>query len=184
MHLVADDRSPKCGIGLLPTRQRVVRDAGSADGAAVEQVAHARHDHRIGDDRVGLVNLVERDVLELQSPRAGALALLDHERKRRDRKDLAGHRDLIAVVAQSLAEDSLALSESVHLGGVEEVDAQGACAVHDIAGGAGGVTIAIAPLAGSELPSSQPDPTNLADAVDVEILHLAYGTDRDGRALR
>jgi hypothetical protein len=160
------------------------RYAGGADGAAVEQVAHARHDHRVGDDRVGLVNLVERDVLELQPPRAGALALFHHGRKRRDRKDLAGHRDLIALVAQCLAEDALALAEPVHLGGVEEVDAQGACAMDDVAGGAGGVTIAVAPLAGSELPSSQPDPTNPADAVDVQILHLAHGTDRDGRTLR
>ena len=148
------------------------------------RLTHARHDHRIGDDRVGLVNLVERDVLELQPPRAGALALLHHGRKRRDRKDLAGHRNLVAFVAERLAEDSLTLTEPVHLGGVEEVDAQGTCAMDDVAGGACGVTVAVAPLAGSELPGPQPDPTDPADAVDVEILHLAHATDRDSRALR
>jgi hypothetical protein len=177
MHLVADHRPAECGIGLLPARQRVVRDSGGADGAAVQQVAHARHDHRVGDDRVGLVNLVQRDVLELQPPRTRALALFHHDGKRRDRKDLAGHRDLVALVAQCLAEDSLALAESVHLRGVEERHTQGACAADDLARGAGGVTVAVAPLARSELPGAQPDPTDPADTVDVQILHLAYGTD-------
>ena len=37
MHLVADHRPPERRIGLLPPRQRVVRDAGRADVAAVEQ---------------------------------------------------------------------------------------------------------------------------------------------------
>src|ERR1700761_9551719 len=43
--------------------------------------------------------------------------------------------------------------------------------------GAGGEPVAVAPLARSELPGAQPDPTDPADAVDVQILHLAHGTD-------
>ena len=37
VHLVADHRPSERGVGLLPPLQRVVRDAGRADVAAVEQ---------------------------------------------------------------------------------------------------------------------------------------------------
>ena len=72
---------------------------------------------------------------ELQPPGAGPFTLFHHGRKRRNRKDLAGHRDLIALVAECLAEDPLALAQPVHLGGVEEVDAQCAGPMDDVAGG-------------------------------------------------
>ena len=147
VHLVADHRPAERGIGLLPTVERIVRDTGRADRAAVEQVAHSRHDHRIGDHRVGLVDLVERDAVQLQPPRTGALALLDDRGERRDREDLAGHRDLGALVAERLAEDALALAEAVDLGRVEQRDAQRECALHDVAGGTRGVVVSVAPLA-------------------------------------
>ena len=146
MHLVADHRPTERGVGLLPSRERIVRDAGRADVAAVEQAAHARHDHRIGDHRVGLVDLVQRDAVELQPPCTGTLALPDHRGKRRDGKDLAGHRDVGTLVAECFAEDALALAQPVHLGRVEQRDAQGAGALHDVAGGARGVGVAVAPF--------------------------------------
>ena len=99
MHLVADDRPPERGVGLLPPRERVVRDAGRTDVAAVEQFAHPGHDHRIGDHRVGLVDLIQRDTVQPEPPRAGAFPLLDHRGERGDGHDLAGHRDLGALVA-------------------------------------------------------------------------------------
>ena len=123
---------PSAASALLPSRQRIVRDAGRADVAAVEQAAHSRHDHRIGNHRVGLVDLVERDAVQLQPSRTGALALLDHRRERRDRHDLAGHRDLGALVAERLAEDPLAFAQSVYLGGIEQRDSRGEGALDDV----------------------------------------------------
>jgi hypothetical protein len=147
MHLVADHGPPERGVGLLPPRQRVVRNADCTDGAAVEQVAHPGHDHRVGDHRVGLVHLVQRDSVQPEPLGAGALPLLDDRGKRGDGHDLAGHHDVGALVAQRLAQDPLAFAEPVYLGGVEQRDPQRTGPLHDVASGAGGVTVAVAPLA-------------------------------------
>ena len=112
LHLVADDRPSERSVGLLPSRERIVRDTGRADVAAVEQAAHTGHDHRVGDHGVGLVDLVERNAVHLQSPRTGALALFDHRGERRDRKDLAGQRNRGTLVAECLAEDALTLAHA------------------------------------------------------------------------
>ena len=76
----------------------------------------------------------------------------------------------VALVAERLAEDPFALAKAVDLGGVEEGDAEGAGALHDVACGTGGVSVAVAPLARSELPGAQPDPADLADSVDLECI--------------
>ena len=108
--------------------------------------------------------------------RAGARALLDHRGERRDRKDLAGHRDFGARVAERLAEDALALTESVHLGGIEQRDPKGERAMHDVAGGARRVRVSVAPFTRAELPGAQTDPADPADAVNVYVLHGAHAT--------
>src|SRR6516225_7560562 len=143
MHLIADDRPPERLIGLSPPLQRVVRDAGRADLSAVEQVTHPGHDHRIGDHRVGLVDLVERDAIEPQPSRTRALALLDHGGEGGHRENLAGHRYLGALVAERLAKDPLAFAESVYLGSIEQRHSQTPGALHDVTRGTGGVTVAV-----------------------------------------
>jgi hypothetical protein len=177
LNLVADHRPPERGIGLFPSRQGVVRDAGRADLSAVEQVSHAGHDHRIGDHRVGLMDLVERDAVEPQPPRTGALALLDHGGEGRDREDLAGHRDLGALVAERLAEDPLAFAQPVYLGGVEQRHPQCPGAPHDVTCGTGGIAVSIAPLARSELPGAQADSTDASDSLDIKIFHVPHPTE-------
>ena len=92
------------------------------------------------------MDLVERDAVELQPPCTGTLALPDHRGKRRDGKDLAGHRDVGTFVTECFAEDALALAQPVHLGRVEQRDAHGAGALHDVAGGTRGVVVAVAPF--------------------------------------
>ena len=83
---------PERGIGLAPAVERVVRDAGRADDAVVEQAAHPRHDHRVGDQGVGLVDLVERDAVELQPLARWPGALLDHRRERQRRERSCSRR--------------------------------------------------------------------------------------------
>jgi hypothetical protein len=92
------------------------------------------------------VDLVERDAVQLQPSCAGTLALPDDRRKRRDRKDLARHRDVGTLVAECFAEDALALAQPVHLGRVEQRDAHGAGALHDVSRGTSGVVVAVTPL--------------------------------------
>ena len=120
IHLVADDRPSERSIGFLPSRKRIIRDTGCADVATVEQAAHSRHDHRIGHHRVGLVNLVERNSLQLQPPRTGTLSLLDHRGERRDWEDLADYSNLGALVAESLPENALALARAIYFGRIEQ----------------------------------------------------------------
>ena len=158
LHLIADHRPAERRVGFLPPGQRIVRDACRADVAVVEQVTHARHDHRIGHHRVGLVDLVQRDAAQLQPPGAGVCALLDHRGKRGDGKNLAGHRNLGARIAERIAEDALALTEPVNLRGIEQRDAECQRAMHDVAGGARRVGVAVAPFTRAELPGAQPDP--------------------------
>jgi len=177
VHLVADDWPPECGVGFLPPRERVVRHARGADGTAVEQFAHPRHDHRVGHHRVGLVDLVERDPVELQPAGAGTLTLLDHGREGCDRHDLARHHHLGALVAERFAEDVLAPAEAVDLGRVEQGHAEGQRTLDDVGGRAGRVAAAVAPLAGAELPGAQSDSADPAEPVDVEVFHADHGTD-------
>jgi len=115
--------------------------------AAVEKAAHPRHDDRVGDHRVGLVDLVERNAIDLQPLRAGALPLFDDRRKRRDRKDLAGQRDRGTLVAERLAQDALTLAHSIYLGRVEQRHPQVERALHDVTGDPPGIGVPVAPLA-------------------------------------
>src|SRR6201999_2074750 len=134
LDLVADDGPPECIVGFLPPLERVVRHAGRPDVAAVEKAAHPRHDDRVGDHRVGLVDLVERNAIDLQSLRTGTLALSDERRKRRDRKDLAGQRDRGTLVAERLAEDALTLAHPIYLSRIEQRHPQVESALHDVTG--------------------------------------------------
>src|ERR1700726_1483996 len=43
--------------------------------------------------------------------------------------------------------------------------------MNDLAGGAGGVLVPVAPFARAELPGAQSDPARFPDSVDVQILH-------------
>ena len=73
-------------------------------------------------------------------------AVANHRRERCDREDLAGHHDLRALLTECFAEDGLALAEPVDLGGIEQRHAQRTSAVHDVAGAAGRVGVAVAPF--------------------------------------
>src|SRR5262249_44025740 len=106
-----------------------------------------------------------------KAPRAAARPLLDDRRERGDREELARHRDVGAFVAQRLAQDPFAFAEPVDFGGVEQRDPQRTGALHDVTRGAGGVAVAVAPLARAKLPGAQTNPADLADSVDVEIFH-------------
>ncbi|CKS92174.1 Uncharacterised protein [Mycobacterium tuberculosis] len=128
------------------------------------------------------MDLIQRDTVQLQPPRTGALAVLDHRRKRRDREDLASHHHLGAVVAEGLPENTLAFAQAVDLGGIEQRDPQGACAFDNVAGGAGGVPVPISPFTRAELPSAQPDPADLSDSVDVQTFHVCHRTEGLGAA--
>ena len=120
---------------------------GCADVATVEQAAHSRHDHRIGDHRVGLVDLVERNSLQLQPPRTGALSLLDHWGERRDWEDLAGYNNLGALVAESFPQNALALARAIYFGRIEQRHPQCTGTLHDVACGTRGVIFSVAPFA-------------------------------------
>jgi hypothetical protein len=117
------------------------------------------------------VDLVERNPVHLQPLRTGALALFDHRRERRDRKDLAGQRHCGTLIAECLAENALALAHRVYLGRIEQRDPQREGALHDVAGDTRGVVVPVAPLARAELPGAHTDPADSSDAVHVEILH-------------
>jgi hypothetical protein len=99
------------------------------------------------DHGVGLVDLVERNAVDLQPPSTGALALFDHRGEGRDRKDLAGQRDRGTLVAECLAEDALTLAHRVHLGRIEQRDPQSQGALHDVASGTRGVAVPVTPFA-------------------------------------
>jgi hypothetical protein len=80
--------------------------------------------------------LIERDAVQLQPARAGALAPLDHRWERRVRQDFAGHHNVGAPVAECFAEDALAFALSVYLGRAEQRHPQGKRPLHDVACGA------------------------------------------------
>jgi hypothetical protein len=119
------------------------------------------------------VDLVQRNAVQLQPLRTAALTLFDHRWEWCNRKGLAGHRNLGARVSECLVEDALTLTHPVYLGRIEKRDPQIKGALHDVTGGTGGVTVPVAPLARAELPGAQTDPTDVADSVDVEILHAS-----------
>ena len=177
VHLVADHGPTESGIGLAPTGERIVRHARCADETVVEQAPHARHDHRIGDERVRLVDLIERDAVQLEPTRAGPCALPRDRRERRDGKDLARHHDIGPLRPERLAENAFAAARSVHLGGVEQGDTHGAGAGHDVASRTRGVLVAVTPLAGTELPRAEADAADRSEPVDVEKLHADHRTD-------
>jgi hypothetical protein len=81
-----------------------------------------------------------------------------------------------ARVAECFAENALALAESVHLGCIEQRDAQGERALHDVAGRARGVAVSVAPLARA-VPRIQTDATDPSDPVNVEVFHVSDRTD-------
>ena len=169
--LVAHHRPAEGRFGQLPAGERVVADPDRTDPAGPQQGLHPRHDHRVADERVGLVDLVERDGLELQPAGATVGPPPGHRGEGRDREELAGHHDLGPTGPERLAQDPLAPAGAVDLGGVEEGDPELEGAGHDLAGGAPGVRVAVAPLAGPELPGAETDTADATEAGDVQELH-------------
>ena len=163
---------PSARVGLPPALQRVVGDARRADPAARRAAARMPgHDHRVGDHRVGLVHLVERDARQPQPPRAAAPSAAGRPAgTARPGRSCWRPRPRPRSSPERLAEDPLAAAEAVDLGGVEQRDAELAGAPDDVARGPVGVRVAVAPLARAELPGAQPDPADRAESVDVEIL--------------
>ncbi|EWT02068.1 hypothetical protein N865_07210 [Intrasporangium oryzae NRRL B-24470] len=171
LHLVADDRPAEGRVGAAPPVEGVVRDAHGADPAGVEELTQAGHRHRVGDHGVRLVHLVERDRPHAEPARARLRATPDDRRERGEREELARHDDPLAVVAERVGEDPLAPAEAVDLGRVEEGHPELAGPPHDVDRHAGGVAVAVSPLARSELPRPEPHPADRAQPVHLDESH-------------
>jgi hypothetical protein len=169
--LVADHRLTEGGVGGPPSLQGVVGDPDRADPPFPQQRPHPGHRHRVRDDGVGLVHLVQRDAVELEAAGAALVPVADDGGERRHREDLAGDDDRAAVTTERLAEDLLAAPEAVDLRGVEEGDAEFPGATHDVPRGPAGVVLAVAPLLRPELPRAQTHSADLAQTVDLEEAH-------------
>src|SRR5207253_838128 len=76
----------------------------------------------------------------------------------------------VSSFLQRPPDDLLGLAEAVHLGGVDEVDAEVEGAVHDVTGRVRGVIRAVGPLAGAELPAAEPHGGKL-DVTDLDLSH-------------
>jgi hypothetical protein len=169
--LVAQHPAAQRLLGAPPARQRVVTDADLPDQPDTLQRAHAPHDRAVGDHRVRPVHLIQVKQARAQPAGAGHGALLYDRRQRQDREELRGQENRPPPPAECLPEDALAAPETIHLGGVEQRDAQVDRPADDVAGHRTGVTLPVSPLLRPELPCAQPYLGNPCGRVDVQIPH-------------
>src|SRR5439155_2346508 len=168
-HLVREHRAAQCALGGLPGLEGMVAHPDVADQARRHQSPHPRHRGSRRKEWTGPVNLIEVEVLDVQSPSAAA-STCGHLERESHWKELRRQEHIVSAAANRFANDAFGTPEAVDLGGVDQVDAELKRASNDGARLPPRIVSAIPPLGRAELPGPEPD-RRQPRSTDLDELH-------------